>query len=309
MGFQGFQGIDGSATNTGATGPTGPGTVLTNGTLCGDYLVWSSTLQNWVVQSNNVTLGGNAGCSNQGTGSVAIGYNAGNSSQGTNAIAIGPKAGVTNQPANSIVLNASSTALNPTSSGMFVNPVRGVTDNSYTGSNIMYNTVTNEVFYNTANPIIGGSLQIVGGSVDFSTTSNVNFHSPSTGASTSTLSPVTLSASNLFPAYISSSATVAVGSISPNIYFWNNCTQYLLTITVTAGNSDLSVSGNSMGNIYCANITNAAYNYVSISTTSSSSIMVQVSGSFGTGNTPYFYIQNCGTTSYTYKYSLIPLQV
>jgi hypothetical protein len=54
---------------------------------------------------------------------VSIGNNAGLTNQGANAIAIGNNAGVTNQSANSIVLNASGTAFNTTGSGLYAAPI------------------------------------------------------------------------------------------------------------------------------------------------------------------------------------------
>jgi len=79
------------------------------GTYWGDYLYWDNVANEWVVGSENITLGryaGNtgqqinaialgqqAGQFTQGTGSVAVGYLAGNQTQGENAISIGESAG------------------------------------------------------------------------------------------------------------------------------------------------------------------------------------------------------------------------
>jgi len=63
-----------------------------------------------------------------GSTQISIGANAGASNQGSNAVAIGANAGATNQPANSIVINASGSALNgATSSALYVNPIRTLT--------------------------------------------------------------------------------------------------------------------------------------------------------------------------------------
>lgn len=75
-------------------------------------------------QSVAIALGQNAGQNNQGSFSVAIGYKAGQTSQGQNAISIGFEAGQLNQPSNSIVLNASSGSLNPSTEGLFIQPIR-----------------------------------------------------------------------------------------------------------------------------------------------------------------------------------------
>lgn len=87
----------------------------------------------------SIAIGSNAGYSGQNNNSVAIGYNtgqygqsgysvaignlSGQTNQGAYSIAIGNQAGVTSQPSQSIIFNASSTALNPGSSGFYVNPI------------------------------------------------------------------------------------------------------------------------------------------------------------------------------------------
>ena len=96
--------------------------------------------------SEAVALGGGAGLQHQAQYAVAIGRYAGDSAQGQNSIAIGHYAGVQSQPANSIVFDASGNALNPTTSGFFVAPIRGG------GATIplSYNLTTNEITYNTS---------------------------------------------------------------------------------------------------------------------------------------------------------------
>ena len=106
------------------------------------------------VRSNQaIAIGGGAGNSLQGTGSIAIGYQAGQYSLGSSSIAIGNLAGPTGLSyANTIVLNAKGTAVNPaTGSALYVAPIRVSTDTS----NVMvYNTITNEVTYNTGKTFI-----------------------------------------------------------------------------------------------------------------------------------------------------------
>lgn len=93
-----------------------------------------------------VAIGSQAGSSNQGLGSVALGQQAGRTNQGQYSIAIGANAGFTDQSANSIALNASGVALNPSVSGLFINPIRGV--NHGLGPGILkYDLVTREVTY------------------------------------------------------------------------------------------------------------------------------------------------------------------
>ena len=81
--------------------------------------------------------------------SISIGDVAGQTGQGTYSIAIGQSAGSLNQHANSIILNASGFPLNNTTTGLFVNPIRAVTNmaGGVSGS-LWYNTMTNEICYN-----------------------------------------------------------------------------------------------------------------------------------------------------------------
>jgi hypothetical protein len=95
--------------------------------------------------SNAVAIGNNAGNLSQGSSSIAIGFNAGSSNQSANSIAIGTSAGAVSQAANSIILSATGTALNSTTSGFFVSPVRSLSATALLG----YNSVTNEIIYNT----------------------------------------------------------------------------------------------------------------------------------------------------------------
>ena len=98
---------------------------------------------------------------------VALGYNAGQISQGDYAIAIGNLAGQTNQNASSIILNATTTALNNTSSGFFVAPVRflpGSTILANSASNILtYNTTTSEIFCSDTLSITNLSTGVITG--------------------------------------------------------------------------------------------------------------------------------------------------
>ncbi|MEN9961451.1 MAG: hypothetical protein RL045_1705, partial [Bacteroidota bacterium] len=94
--------------------------------------------------ANSISIGGNAAQANQAGESVAIGFAAGQTNQGTGAIAIGTFAGQSSQAANSIALNAagSTSPLNPTTSGLFVNPIRNTTA---TSNALYYNPTTKEV--------------------------------------------------------------------------------------------------------------------------------------------------------------------
>jgi hypothetical protein len=94
--------------------------------------------------SQAIAIGTNAGQQNgQGSNAIAIGYNAGNDNQGDYAVAIGYQSGQTNQPAQSIAINATSSALNPSTGGFFVNPIRNDTGSAF----LSYNTTTKEITY------------------------------------------------------------------------------------------------------------------------------------------------------------------
>ena len=148
---------------------------LPKGTEWGQYLYFDSIQNKWVIGTQNITLGLNAGLSNQGLGGVAIGTSAGSdqqgigaiamgvasghsdqqpnsiaigslagfSDQGTGSIAIGYKAGYTGQAPQSIILNASLTELNASTGGFFVDPIRE-DEGSYI---LTYNNSTKEITY------------------------------------------------------------------------------------------------------------------------------------------------------------------
>lgn len=95
-------------------------------------------------QSNGATaIGALAGSFQQGLRAVAIGSLAGSQNQGAYAVALGNFAGGTNQPANSIVINASGVALNGSTSGLFIDPIRA--DSSATTHALFYNANTKEI--------------------------------------------------------------------------------------------------------------------------------------------------------------------
>jgi hypothetical protein len=104
-------------------------------------------------QTFAVAIGYLSGTTSQQTNCVAIGKGAGNGSQGSNAIAIGFNAGYSNQRANSIIINAGSDALNNTTeSGLFINPIRNVTDNTL--NPLCYDTNTKEITRNTGKTFV-----------------------------------------------------------------------------------------------------------------------------------------------------------
>jgi len=113
-------------------------------------------------QSTNAIAIGMAGKNSQSVYSVAIGISAGQQSLGTNSIAIGFKAAESTGVANSIVLNSSGNALNATTSGLFVNPVR--VQNGIPTGVLGYNSSTSEIAVTNVLPNMSftGTTQVYG---------------------------------------------------------------------------------------------------------------------------------------------------
>jgi hypothetical protein len=110
-----------------------------------------------------VAIGVNAGNAIQGLDAIAIGRSAGSSSQGDNAIAIGELAGQTSQSANSIILNATGVALNATTAGLFIDPVRILSTQTPVGT-LKYST-SKEIYYDTATLGTGNMNYVDSGTV------------------------------------------------------------------------------------------------------------------------------------------------
>ena len=98
-------------------------------------------------QPYSIAIGNQAGNTDQKTSAIAIGAYAGTYNQGEYSIAIGNHAGNSGQPTESIILNAGQTAINGTTSGFYVNPIRCGSTGA-TGA-LQYNPTTNEI---TSNP-------------------------------------------------------------------------------------------------------------------------------------------------------------
>ena len=94
-----------------------------------------------------IAIGGGSGATTQGASAVAIGNIAGQTNQGANAIAIGNRAGQTNQTAGSIAINATGVALNPTTAGLYIDPIRNGTGLE----TLSYNSTTHEIFTSQSN--------------------------------------------------------------------------------------------------------------------------------------------------------------
>ena len=98
-----------------------------------------------------VAIGPNAGASSQGAYGVTMGSDAGASNQGPYSVAIGAFAGQTNQLTNSIVINATGSTLNAsTNSGLFIAPIRLASTQQT--QLLTYNPTTKEIVQ-TINPL------------------------------------------------------------------------------------------------------------------------------------------------------------
>ncbi len=118
--------------------------------------------------ATTTAIGSQAGETNQGINGIAIGQNAGKSGQGERSIAIGRNAGTTNQGAQSIIINATGGAVeNTTADSFVVKPIRNAS-----GTHSMeYNPTTGEVTYDTlasggaslafSNIAVAGQTQII----------------------------------------------------------------------------------------------------------------------------------------------------
>ncbi|KNC75807.1 hypothetical protein SARC_11669, partial [Sphaeroforma arctica JP610] len=104
-----------------------------------------------------VAIGYHAGQHNQGIDSIAIGCGTGNTSQGDHCIAIGTSAGEANQHDRTIVMAATNEPLTSTHSpGMYIKPIRNVTDLNPTDHAMRYNPSTGEVTHSEYNGAASG---------------------------------------------------------------------------------------------------------------------------------------------------------
>jgi len=107
--------------------------------LTGDYIYWNSTTATWVVGSQNVQLGGNAGKVGQGTNAVAIGSQAGSTGQYNYSIAIGKSAGQTGQGGvfgNSIAIGKNAGSNNQGQDAICIGAYTNVTDPTLGGQDL-----------------------------------------------------------------------------------------------------------------------------------------------------------------------------
>ena len=129
------------------------------------------------LNKNNISLGINAGLTNQSTYAIAIGYNAGQYSQqlnsiaigyntsitnqGTNSIAIGYLAG-SNQSNNSIIINASGNVVTGNNANAtYIAPIRNITQTYTLGYDITTNEISyfiNDNYYNLPSGTIWGQI-------------------------------------------------------------------------------------------------------------------------------------------------------
>ena len=144
------------------------------GSLCGYFNQGKNSVAvgadagNSMQSASAVAVGIGAGSLKQGINTVAIGSGAGRSSQGAYSIAIGSLAGETNQSAKSICLNATGVAVNPETTGLFIDPIRIETP-QLTPNMLSYNPNTKEITYSTS----GVTKAMVGlGNVDNTSDAN-----------------------------------------------------------------------------------------------------------------------------------------
>jgi len=113
--------------------------------------------------STAVSIGYNAGNTGQGNFAIAIGASAGQTNQGVRAIAIGFAAGDTNQATGSIILNATDVSVNSAGAGFHVAPVRQSLGVAIPIA--QYNTSTKELTYSDIS-INGNTITTTDSNVD-----------------------------------------------------------------------------------------------------------------------------------------------
>ena len=224
-----------------------------------------------------VALGAQAGYSGQGKYSVAIGYQAGYQRsfcfQADYSVAIGYKAGYCSLLANTIVINASASALNPSTTGLFVNPIRNLSS----GNVLYYDPVTKEITYTTApatygNANVAAYLPTYTGNIsagNITASANIKaagyFWANGDPFSSSSYSNVDVAGYLL-----TNTGNIAAGNVSAAGYFWANgdpfssssysnvdVAAYLPTYTGNISAGNVVISGNLFvtGNTTFANTT------------------------------------------------------
>jgi hypothetical protein len=140
-----YTGATGQSGTSGPTGPTGPeGTIGVTGSYYGDYLYWNSSSTSWTVGTTNISLGQNAGSSNQGIYAVAIGLESGKTGQSDRTVAVGLKSGNTNQGSRAVSIGPNAGEQNQgvyaisvgNNSGYSNQSVNAVAVGNYAGNNI-----------------------------------------------------------------------------------------------------------------------------------------------------------------------------
>jgi hypothetical protein len=214
---------------------------------------------------NSVAIGYLAGLEGQGANSVAIGNGAGKEAQGANAIAIGNQAGNASQVANSICISATGTAVNPTNAGLYITPIRNVTQTAALG----YDATNKEITYfnqNAAVTVTGpgtypGVTPFVVGASNANRTLTVNFNN--------TYSSVT----NYTITYTGSATTTQTFTT----YTFSNAVaggQYTITIKLVANSGGASTTTWTFNGTGLA--ANQKSNFTTISTTADQGVTTYV---------------------------------
>jgi len=111
--------------------------------------------------ADGIAIGYAAGRDDQQTDGIAIGQNSGQVNQGASSVAIGTMAGKTNQHANTIILSATGATFDSTqANALFVKPIR----NAVGTTMLMYDATSGEVTH-SGNVTLGGDLDVGGNSI------------------------------------------------------------------------------------------------------------------------------------------------
>ncbi|MEY4538838.1 MAG: hypothetical protein RLZZ306_595, partial [Bacteroidota bacterium] len=228
---------------------------------------------------NSISIGGNAAQANQAGESVAIGFAAGQTNQGTGAIAIGTFAGQSSQAANSIALNAagSTSPLNPTTAGLFVNPIRNTTA---TSNALYYNPTTKEV---TSGAVTSGTSGAAIAMGTISGTSNANgaiitagvlnlAPANATNGGVVTTGSQTFAGAKTFSSDLSVSGKLALGSTTPNAESSLDITTALPVILPKMTQTQVSAIANPLASMLQFNTTSKKMQVYKESIASTSSV-------------------------------------
>jgi len=126
---------------------------ISTGFAFGDYLYWNGSV--WNVGDTNISLGGNAGQTSQGSAAVAVGQFAGQSSQGSSAVAVGQYAGNSGQATGAVAVGQGAALNNQTANAIAIGNGAGTSNQG--GTAIAIGNSAGRLLQSTSAIAIGAS--------------------------------------------------------------------------------------------------------------------------------------------------------